>query len=67
VVLGEAARRLSEELRARHPDVPRREIIGLRSIVTYRYDPIDDDELSQVIDLDLAQLVIKLEAIPAVP
>jgi uncharacterized protein with HEPN domain len=63
VVLGEAARRLSEDLRERHADVPWRDIIGMRSVVTHGYDQIDDDELWQVIDHDLPELIAKLEAI----
>ena len=65
VVLGEAARRLSPDLRERHPDVPWRDIIGLRSVVTHGYDQIDDDELWQVIDHDLPGLTSRLENILA--
>lgn len=35
VACGEAARRLSQELRERHSDVPWRDIIGMRSVVTH--------------------------------
>jgi uncharacterized protein with HEPN domain len=63
VVLGEAARRLSEEIRAAHPEVAWRAIIGMRSVVTHGYDQIDDDELWQVIERDLPDLLAKLEAI----
>ena len=63
VVLGEAARRLSPEIRAAHPGVPWREIIGMRSIITHGYDQIDDDELWQVIERDLPDLIPKLEKI----
>ncbi len=65
VVMGEAARRLSPEIRAVHPEVPWRDMIGLRSIVTHGYDQIDDDELWQVIERDLPDLIRKLEAILA--
>jgi uncharacterized protein with HEPN domain len=63
VVLGEAARRLSSEIRAAHPEVPWREIIGMRSVVSHGYDQIDDDELWQVIEHDLPELMQKLQAI----
>jgi len=65
VVLGEAARRLSAEIRAAHPEVPWREIIGLRSVITHGYDQIDDDELWRVIEHDLPDLISRLNAILA--
>jgi uncharacterized protein with HEPN domain len=63
VVLGEAARRLSPEVRDAHPEVPWREIIGMRSVVTHGYNQIDDEELWQVIEHDLPDLMSKLESI----
>lgn len=63
VVLGEAARRLTQTLREAHAEIPWREIIGMRSIVTHGYDQIDDDELWQVIERDLPDLIEKLERI----
>ena len=65
VVLGEAARRLSQQVRERHAAVPWRDIIGMRSVVTHGYDQIDDEELWQVIDRDLPDLISKLETIVA--
>ncbi len=65
VVMGEAARRLSPDVRAAHAQVPWRDIIGMRSIVTHGYDQIDDDELWQVIERDLPDLIRKLEVILA--
>ncbi len=65
VVLGEAARRLSSEIRTAHPAVPWREIIGMRSVITHGYDQIDDDELWQVVERDLPDLISKLVAILA--
>jgi uncharacterized protein with HEPN domain len=65
VVLGEAARRISDELRQNHATVPWRDIIGMRSVVTHGYDQIDDDELWQVIERDLPALILKLEQIVA--
>ncbi len=37
VVMGEAARRLSQPVRDAHPQVPWRDIIGMRSVVTHGY------------------------------
>ena len=63
VVLGEAARRLSEQLRSAHQEVPWRDIIGMRSVVAHGYDQIDDNELWQVIEEDLPALIPRLESI----
>ncbi len=63
VVMGEAARRLSQTVRASHPQTPWRDIVGMRSVVTHGYDQIDDDELWQVIERDLPELIRKIEAI----
>lgn len=65
VVMGEAARRLSQQVRTAHPGVPWRDIIGMRSVVTHGYDQIDDDELWQVIENDLPNLIRKIEAVLA--
>jgi uncharacterized protein with HEPN domain len=65
VVMGEAARRLSPEVREVHVEIPWRDIIGMRSVVTHGYDQIDDDELWQVIQRDLPDLIRKIEAILA--
>lgn len=41
VVIGEATRRLSEEFRARHPEIPWQRVIALRNFVVHEYDEID--------------------------
>ena len=37
VIIGEAANRLSGELRTRHPEIPWPDIVGLRNIAAHRY------------------------------
>jgi uncharacterized protein with HEPN domain len=61
VVIGEAARRLSPELREASSDIPWREIIGMRSVITHDYDHTDEDELWLVIERDLPLLIGQLE------
>jgi uncharacterized protein with HEPN domain len=40
-VIGEAASRLSDELRARYPDVPWRQIIAVRHRIVHAYFDLD--------------------------
>lgn len=42
-ILGEASRRLSDEFRARHPEIPWRAIIGMRHHLVHGYFDIDLD------------------------
>jgi len=62
-VLGEAARRVSEAARSAHPEVPWREIVGLRNRLIHGYDYIDFDLLWDIIEHDLPRLVAQLQAI----
>lgn len=63
VDLGEAARRLSDEIRVAHPEVPWRQIIAMRNLITHGYDQVDEAKLWQAIATDLPVLRPQLEAI----
>jgi uncharacterized protein with HEPN domain len=40
-IIGEAARRVSEETRARYPQIPWREMTSMRNLVIHEYDVVD--------------------------
>jgi uncharacterized protein with HEPN domain len=63
VIMGEAARRLSADLRQGHPEVPWADIIGMRSHLVHGYDGVIVSEVWQVIQRDLNELIPKIEAI----
>jgi uncharacterized protein with HEPN domain len=44
-ILGEAARRISEEFRQTHLAIDWQRIVGLRNIVIHRYDEVNQDIL----------------------
>ena len=63
VVIGEAARNLSEELRANHPEVPWRQIAAFRNFVIHAYWGVKMERVWQIIKDELLPLKIQIEAI----
>jgi len=55
-IIGEAARALSVEFRACYPEVPWREIVGMRSILVHHYFEIDAEAVWAVVERDLPDL-----------
>lgn len=64
-VIGEAAKAVSKELRAKQSRVPWREMAGLRDVVIHDYDTIDAEEVWRVVEGDLPSLKRELSAIKA--
>jgi uncharacterized protein with HEPN domain len=64
-VIGEAAAKLSDELRAKHPDVPWAEIIAMRNVLVHEYFGVDVEEIWTTVQHDLPMMKQKLAAILA--
>lgn len=47
--MGEAARKVSSSFRNEHPEIPWKQIIGLRNILTHRYYAVDHVEIWTII------------------
>ncbi|MCZ7583178.1 MAG: DUF86 domain-containing protein [Deltaproteobacteria bacterium] len=62
-IVGEAASWLPEELRARHPVIPWRDIKDMRNRLIHGYDTIDVALVWNTVTEDLPPLVAALEAI----
>lgn len=62
-VIGEAARKVSDEFRLQHPEIPWRKIVGMRHRIVHDYMRVDEDILWQVVTNDLRALFPQLETI----
>ena len=60
-VIGEAASKISPETRARGPEIPWKEIIGMRNRLAHGYASVDHDIIWNVVSMDLVQLEDQLE------
>lgn len=62
-VIGEAARRVSPEFRAAHPQIEWKAIVGMRSKVVHDYLNVDEDIVWDTVINELRPLVNELEKI----
>ena len=62
-IIGEAASKLTPELRQQHPDIEWKKIIGLRHILVHDYDAIDEALLWRVVQNELPVLRGRLQAV----
>ncbi|TSA47111.1 MAG: DUF86 domain-containing protein [Deltaproteobacteria bacterium] len=64
-ILGEAARRVSSQFREAHPELPWREIVGLRNVISHEYDKVNYESIFRIVRNRLPVLIAMLE--PLVP
>ena len=55
-ILGEAVKRLPDELRNRHPQLPWKKIAGTRDYIAHGYDSVDYEVIWGVLDIEVGQL-----------
>jgi uncharacterized protein with HEPN domain len=67
-IIGEAARRISEELKQEHAEIPWRKIIAQRNVLIHEYGDIDYKEIWQVATVHLPRLIGQIKPlIPPLP
>lgn len=62
-ILGEAAARVTPELRAKHPEIPWRDIAGTRNRVIHEYFDVDLEIVAAIVREDLPPLVGRLQTV----
>lgn len=63
-IIGEAANTLSEEFRLRHPDIPWRDIIGLRVVLAHHYHRVDPGQVWVIAATEVPRLARDLSLPP---
>ncbi len=63
--IGEAARKVSDETKAAHPEIPRSEIIALRHRIAHDYFHLDIVRMWEIVQHDVPVLIGMIE--PLVP
>ncbi len=56
VVIGEAAAQISDETRARAPEIPWPKVVGLRNLIAHEYFRIDLEIIRDIVSKQLDQL-----------
>ena len=62
-IIGEAVANVSPALRAEHPEIPWQEAIGTRNILIHGYFHLDLGILRQVVERDIPDLGLQIQAI----
>ena len=60
-LIGEAARHVPDEARARAPDVPWRRVIAVRNILIHGYLGLDNDIIWDIVQNEIGKLLRALE------
>lgn len=60
-ILGEAAKRISAGFKESHPEIPWRQIVGLRNMLAHEYGDIKDNRVWQIVTESVPALIAQLE------
>ena len=60
-IIGEATKRLSQQFHQQHPEIPWREMAGMRDVIVHEYDQLDFDVIWDVVKNKLSELLSLIE------
>jgi uncharacterized protein with HEPN domain len=64
-ILGEAARRVSSRFRSQHAEIPWKETVGLRNVISHEYDKVNYTEIYRIANERIPELITLMK--PLVP
>jgi uncharacterized protein with HEPN domain len=64
-LIGEATKQLSAGFRAQHPEIPWRQMAGMRDLLIHAYHKIDSDEVWKAVSISVPTLIAAVE--PLIP
>jgi len=62
-IIGEAARRVPDDFRAAHPELPWESMVQMRNVMIHQYDDVDPAIVWDTVRQDLPPLIALLEEI----
>ena len=65
IIVGEATKRLSNDLRDRYSHIPWKKMAGLRDVVVHEYDDINLDIIQDIVELELPVILPLLKDLMA--
>jgi uncharacterized protein with HEPN domain len=60
-IIGEASRRVSVSFKAAHPEIPWRDVVGLRNVLAHEYGEVKQDRLWDIATKSVPELIRHLE------
>lgn len=60
-IIGEATKRISSLFRRQHPEIPWREMAGIRNVIIHEYDQLDFEVIWDVVETKLPELLSLIE------
>jgi uncharacterized protein with HEPN domain len=60
-IVGEAAKRVPDEVRGLEPTIPWRKMAGMRDVIIHRYDQVDLLQVGDVVQSNLEEILPRLE------
>ncbi len=62
-IIGEAANHITDKFKKLYPEIPWREIIGLRNLLIHEYFGVDTKIIWDIIKIDIVQLKLQVKEI----